>query len=108
MVGVEILRVVPVAMALIRSCVGPRLTEKERQTTFMGLRPLADPVEFEHADIFSQIVLYWMIFLVYAVIAPLVSFVMAFCFLYMGSAYRHQFVYIYPYVRHKRRASLLQ
>jgi hypothetical protein len=54
--GVELLRIVPLVMAIIRSCVGPRLSEKERQTTFMGLRPLCDPAGFSHADVASQMV----------------------------------------------------
>jgi Calcium-dependent channel, 7TM region, putative phosphate len=37
-----------------------------------------------------------MVFLVYAVISPITSFVIALCFAYMGSMFRHQFVYIYP------------
>jgi Calcium-dependent channel, 7TM region, putative phosphate len=37
-----------------------------------------------------------MVFLVYAVISPITCFVIAFCFVYMGSMFRHQFVYIYP------------
>ena len=37
-----------------------------------------------------------MVFLVYAVISPITCFVTAFCFVYMGSMFRHQFVYIYP------------
>ena len=36
-----------------------------------------------------------MIYLVYAVIAPLVSFVVAFCFLLLEALYRHQLVYVY-------------
>ena len=36
-----------------------------------------------------------MIYLVYAVIAPLVSFVLALCFIVLGALFRHQFVYIY-------------
>ena len=54
--GMELLRVVPIALAIIRSFVGPRLTEKERRTTFFGLRPLYDPAEFEHADFTSNAV----------------------------------------------------
>jgi hypothetical protein len=62
----------------------------------MGLRPLCDPQEFEIADTFSQTVLFFVVLLVYSVIAPIVNFVMAFCFIYMGVAYRNQFIYIYP------------
>ena len=93
----EAFRLVPIGMAIIRSFVGPNLNQKERETTFMGfLRPFADPLEFEHADILSTVVLMFMILLVYAVIAPLTTFVAAFCFLYKAVLYRHQFIYIYP------------
>ena len=37
-----------------------------------------------------------MINLVYAVIAPIVSFVLAGCFAILGAMFRHHFVYIYP------------
>lgn len=37
-----------------------------------------------------------MVLLVYAVMSPITAFVLGFCFFYMESAYRHQFVYIYP------------
>ena len=54
--GTEILRIVPLVLALLRSFVGPRLTEKEKRTTFFGLRPLYDPLEFQHADFTSNAV----------------------------------------------------
>ena len=54
--GMEALRVVPVALAILRSFVGPKLTEKEQRTTFLGLRPLYDPLEFQHADFTSNAV----------------------------------------------------
>lgn len=54
--GMELLRVVPVAMAIIRSFIGPRLTEDEKRTTFLGIRPLYDPKDFEHADFTSNAV----------------------------------------------------
>jgi len=61
----ENLRIVALIMAFLRTFVGPKLTEKMRQTTFFGIRPLADPAEFEHASNMAQItVLYFMIMLV--------------------------------------------
>ena len=54
--GMELLRVVPIVMATLRSFIGPRLTEKEKGTTFLGLRPLNDPSKFSHADFTSQAV----------------------------------------------------
>ena len=110
--AMEMLRVIPLILALVRRFVGPNLTEKERQTTFMGIRPLFDPLEFEHADNLSNMVFNFIVMLVYAVIAPMTSFIQAFCFmivsvplffhlfanfgLQMHVCYRHQFVYIYP------------
>lgn len=40
-------------------------------------------------------VLFFMIFLVYATIAPLASYILGLCFLVMGGLFRHQFIYIY-------------
>ena len=77
----EMLRVIPLILALVRRLVGPNLTQKERQTTFMGIRPLADPMEFEHADNLSNMVFNFIVMLVYAPIAPLTSFIQAFCFM---------------------------
>eukprot|EP00529_Nitzschia_sp_RCC80_P004580 CAMPEP_0113497682 /NCGR_PEP_ID=MMETSP0014_2-20120614/30758_1 /TAXON_ID=2857 /ORGANISM="Nitzschia sp." /LENGTH=943 /DNA_ID=CAMNT_0000391633 /DNA_START=249 /DNA_END=3080 /DNA_ORIENTATION=- /assembly_acc=CAM_ASM_000159 len=94
--GLELLRVVPLAIAGIRGFVGPRLTQKERETTWMGLRPLADGLEFEHADLLSGSVLYFVVFFVYAVLAPITSYFMFICFILMGAGYRQQFIYIYP------------
>ena len=94
--SMEVLRIVPLVKAAIRTCVGPKLTKKERQTTFMGLQPLADPLPFEHADFSSNLVLYFIVIFVYSVMSPLTNFFAAFCFAYMGWMFRHQFVYIYP------------
>jgi hypothetical protein len=94
--GLELLRVTAVAIAAIRSMVGPNLTEKEKNTTWLGLRPLADPSEFAHASLLSGTVLYFMVYFVYATIAPITNFFLALCFLLMAAGYRHQFVYIYP------------
>ncbi len=86
----ELLRVTDVVHAGIRSLIGPNLTEKERETTWMGIRPFADPPGFGHADVMSSIVLYFVVFFVYAVLAPITSIFMFLCFLLFGSAYRHQ------------------
>ena len=94
--GFELLRVTPICMAVIRGLLGPNLTDKERETTWMGLSPLADPTEFEHADLLAGSVLYFMVYFVYATIAPITCFFMGVCFLAMGAGYRHQLVYIYP------------
>ena len=95
--GFEVLRVVPLIFAFLRRWVSPNLTEKERQTTVWGIfRPLSDPNDFSHADSLAQIILNFIIMLVYATIAPLTVFIQGFCFLFMMICYKHQFVYVYP------------
>jgi hypothetical protein len=59
--GLELLRVTPLAIAGIRSQVGPRLTEKERNSAWFGLNPLAVPNEFEYAAVTSEAILYFMV-----------------------------------------------
>ena len=92
--GLELLRVTPIAIAIARKFIGPNLTQKERETTFIGIRPLADPREHEHADVLAGSVLYFMVYFVYATIAPISTFFMALGFLIMGMIWRHQFIYI--------------
>jgi len=94
--GLELLRVSAVANAIIRSFVGPNLTDKERSTTWMGIRPLSDPAEFEHANLLAGTVLYFTVFFVYAALAPITTIFMLLCFTITTGGYRHQFVYIYP------------
>lgn len=60
-----------------------------------GLQPLSEPQDFRHAVYLSGNVLLFMVYFVYAVIAPLVSFIIGFCFLMLEALFRHQFVYIY-------------
>lgn len=95
-VGIELLRVGPVVMASLRGCLGPNLTEKERNTPWLFFSPLSCPSLFNHAAILATVVLFLMILFVYTVIAPLTSIVLVLSFLLLGSAYRHQLIYIYP------------
>lgn len=56
-------------------------------------RPLADPDDFGHAGNLAQIVLNFIIMLVYAVIAPLTVYIQAFCFMLVSRS----FVALRPY-----------
>lgn len=94
--GLELLRVVAVSIASVRNFVGPNLTEKERNSTWMGLHPLADPLEFQYAEVLAEGILYFMVTFVYSSLAPITNFFLAFCYLLLGSGYRHQLIYIYP------------
>jgi hypothetical protein len=95
--GLELLRVIPLSVAFIRSKIGPNLTEKERSKPYREfLRPLSDPRDFEHAQVFANLVLYFMVIFVYAIISPIINYFIAFCFIAMGSGYRYQFISNYP------------
>jgi hypothetical protein len=39
-----------------------------------------------------------MVLFVYTAISPLTNFILAFCFLFLGTMLRHQFIYVYPTV----------
>jgi hypothetical protein len=53
--GVALLRLQPIAVAVLRRFVGPRLTAKERRKSWKFARSLEDPPEFFHAEVFAQI-----------------------------------------------------
>jgi len=90
------LGLVRIAKGIVRSQVGPNLIERERKNEFLGLYPISNPRNFQYADYqASSVVLLFMIYFVYCVIAPLVSFVTAVCFIMLEILFRHQFVYIY-------------
>lgn len=91
----ELLRVIPLSMAAARRCIGPNLTAKERNSAFLFLQPLSDPWEFQGAEILGEAVLFFVVLFVYATIAPIMCFFQLFCWLLMGSCYRHQFFYNY-------------
>ena len=54
--AMEGLRIKPIIFAIIRKCVGPRLTEKERSQSFLIFRPLNAVKEFDMADYMSSLV----------------------------------------------------
>jgi hypothetical protein len=94
--SLEFLRVYQLGMAFLRHCVGPNLTKSERRRTWAGINSLEEPPEFWHAETFAQIILYFMVFFVYAPIAPVTTFFLYFCFILLESGYRYQFIHNYP------------
>jgi len=93
--GMELLRIPRVAMALIRERIGPNLTDKERNTPFMGILPISESEEMEYPHLFAQMILYFMINLVYSCIAPVMSYILLICFGLLSVVYRHQLIYTY-------------
>eukprot|EP00540_Astrosyne_radiata_P023433 CAMPEP_0116867712 /NCGR_PEP_ID=MMETSP0418-20121206/26776_1 /TAXON_ID=1158023 /ORGANISM="Astrosyne radiata, Strain 13vi08-1A" /LENGTH=250 /DNA_ID=CAMNT_0004503567 /DNA_START=436 /DNA_END=1188 /DNA_ORIENTATION=+ len=94
--SLELLRVVPFVQAFLRRFFGPRLTERERNEPFMGLRPLSSPYRVRYETVFAMDILYFMVLFVYSSMAPLVNWFLAGCFLLMGTGYRYQFICNYP------------
>ncbi len=73
--SVELLRVSRVIMALLRSRVGPNLTEKEKSTPWMGILPMIEPEEMDFVPLLAQMVLYFMINLVYSCVSDTYLFI---------------------------------
>lgn len=92
----EFLRIYPLGLAFLRRFFGPRLTAKERRTSWGWIKSLEDPPDFWHAETFAQLILYYIVFFVYATIAPITSFFLFVCFLILESGYRYQFIHNYP------------
>lgn len=93
--GLELLRIPRVVMALIRERIGPNLTEKERNTPYMGILPITEPAEMEYPMLFAEMILYFMINLVYSCIAPIMSYILLICFGLLSVVFRHQLIYTY-------------
>ncbi|GKY91769.1 hypothetical protein MPSEU_000148600 [Mayamaea pseudoterrestris] len=94
--GLELTRLVPLIFAAVRRFCGPRVTPRERKRPFIGLFfPLRHISAFPQADFMSSVVLLYMVLFVYAAIAPLVSFIAAFCFLWLQVAFTNQNIFIY-------------
>ena len=93
--SIELLRIARCAVAFLRKRVGPNLTEKERNKPWMGLLPMSEPEEIEYPLLFADMVLYFMINLVYSCIAPIMSYILLICFGVLSLVYRHQLIYTY-------------
>jgi calcium permeable stress-gated cation channel len=94
--SMEILRVYPLGVALLRRFMGPRLTARERRRRWGMLHALEDPPDFWHAETFAQLILLYMVLFVYSPIAPVTSCFLCFCFVLLESGYRYQFIHNYP------------
>jgi hypothetical protein len=90
-VGFTMLRVSPLFQAWARTKVGPKLTENERNRTWMWQHPLAEPPEFFHGQYTPPFITAYMVTFVYATITPITPFFMLACFLLIESVYRLEF-----------------
>eukprot|EP00339_Tiarina_fusa_P025582 CAMPEP_0116998948 /NCGR_PEP_ID=MMETSP0472-20121206/1848_1 /TAXON_ID=693140 ORGANISM="Tiarina fusus, Strain LIS" /NCGR_SAMPLE_ID=MMETSP0472 /ASSEMBLY_ACC=CAM_ASM_000603 /LENGTH=1137 /DNA_ID=CAMNT_0004698267 /DNA_START=140 /DNA_END=3554 /DNA_ORIENTATION=+ len=92
--GFDLIRAYPLALAFFRRYfVGPRLTAKERRQTWKWFNSLEDPPEFWHAEILAQVMLFFVVYFVYSVIAPVSSVFLCLCFVICESGYRYHFIH---------------
>lgn len=94
--GTELLRTTALVQSTLRKFMGPRLTVDEKNSPWIGLRPLSNPRFFLYAQVLAKMTLFFMILLTFAVLAPIVCCVMAFAFLVSEIGYRNQLIYVYP------------
>jgi Calcium-dependent channel, 7TM region, putative phosphate len=94
--GSELLRTTAIVQALFRRRVGPRVTEEDKDTPFIGLRPLSNPRNFLYAQVLASVTLFVTLLFTFVVLSPPISYVFIFAFVALEIGCRHQFVYIYP------------
>ena len=76
---------------------GFNLTEKERNSTFMGIRSLSDPLEYYFGrELGAKTILLMMVLYVYSCMAPITSYFTLLVFAVVTVSFRNQFIYIYP------------
>ena len=100
-IGLELLRISPVVQNMVRKIaiklMGFNLTEKERSSTFMGIRSLSDPLEYYFGrELGAKTILLMMVLYVYSCMAPITSYFTLLVFLVVTVSFRNQFIYVYP------------
>jgi calcium permeable stress-gated cation channel len=99
--GTELLRTSALVQALLRYLAGKLLgfglTEKERSSSFLGLRVYSDPSEYEFGrKLGGETILLFMVLFVYGSMSPIVCYFTLFVFLLLTMGFRNQFCFIYP------------
>lgn len=93
--SVELLRVIPISLAIGHNRLAPTLTEKEKRTPYLFLRPLTYPDEIEYPLLFSEMILYFMVTLIYSCVAPIMPYFILITFGILSLVFRHQLIYTY-------------
>lgn len=92
----ELFRVVPIFYSIVRAHIGRRLTNKERNEKVGMFRALSNVDKCYYSRLHSAYLLYFIVLYVYTTISPLVNWFCLIFFCFVGSVYRHQFVFNYP------------
>lgn len=72
--SLQLLRVIPIAKAAIYQVLAPKLTPRQRSTPWFGFAPLSEPGDFGPIDPAAQYFLILILILVFATVAPIVSY----------------------------------
>jgi Calcium-dependent channel, 7TM region, putative phosphate len=94
----ELSRVVPLFQAAVRTLLLGRndLTEKQKRQPIGPFLPLCVVDKIYFSRLQARFLLYFMVLFVYSTISPLINWFCCIFFLFLGSVYRHQFIYNYP------------
>ena len=99
--GIELLRISPIVNewlgTLVKKLFGYNLTEKERNTSFLGIRDIADPLEYYFGrELGMKTMLTMMVLFVYGCMSPITAYFTLGIFLLIAMGFRNQFIYVYP------------
>lgn len=99
--GMELLRTSPIVQSVLRHYVGKLLgydlTEKERSSTYLGLRVFSDPLEYYFGrKLGGETMLIFMVLFVYGSMSPITCYFTCLVFGLLAMGFRNQFIFIYP------------
>jgi len=91
----EVTRIVPAIIAMIRSKLGPKITEKERRQPWLGLKPLCFKFELTQPALLAHQIVVFMVLFVYSTLHPISCIVTLASFAITSMVYRNNLVHIY-------------
>lgn len=91
----ELLRVVPLLLSALFQLFAPKLTKREREGKWLGLRSISSTDPFDPTAVFADGFLVMLVTLTFAPIAPLVCYFTGFFFLVAEIVYRRQVLFVY-------------
>lgn len=91
----ELLRVVPIVVSALFRLFAPKLTKREREGKWLGLRDISNTDAFDPTSEFADSFLVMLVTLTFAPIAPLVCYFTGWYFLVADVVYRRQVLFVY-------------
>jgi hypothetical protein len=93
--ALELLRVVPLVLSTLFILLAPKLTRRERESSWMGLRYISSTDPFDPTSDLANAFLIVLVTLTFASIAPLVCYFTAFFFIVAETVFRRQVLHVY-------------